>query len=407
MKPERWLRLSLLLNLLLLLAAVWVFTPSPPHPKLQRDGSAIGNPLGVGRRGDSASGPVLEGRDSKEAAWHWSQLDGVHWPAYRDGLRAIGCPESKVHEILEPLVYRQFAAEARAAAVPFSLRYWEMVLGTGSISKEEFEKSSHRIEAGYRAALDTLFSTASPGNPDPEEGSAGDPVDATVRFLPPEVQSVFVAAQRRHQQQLNELQTSPQGRGTNGAVLMHELNQQWEAELAEMLTPEERREFRDRSSPSASLRFLEGIELSQTEIADLVALRERLGDGAPAAKEATVALLGPERAAALERAQDSEFKVLSEMGQQFSATPTAITALWSEQRRAETMSKEIAGDVFRPPSERAALLETVRDSVQARAAELLGTEGLAAWKRWRADWLRQTFAVPPDDPLAELPVHAP
>lgn len=407
MKPERWLRLSLLANLVLLLAAGWVFTPSPRNPDARRDGNATPNVSGAGTGLDSGIGPVATRRDAKEEEWNWSQLDVLHWPAYRDGLRAIGCPESRVHEILDPLVYRQFAAQAHDAAMPFSLRFWETILGTGSLSKNEFEKTSQKIEGAYRAALETVFSSAAPGNPDPDEGPVGNEVDDTVRFLPVEVRTALLAAQSRHQQQLNDLQSSPEGRGTNGAVLVHELNQQWKAELAEMLTPEERREYRERSSQSASLRFLEGIDLSQSEISDLMALRERIGDGAPAAKEATVALLGPERAAALERAQDSEFKVLSEMGQQFSAAPTAIATLWSEQRRAEATSKEIAGDVFRPPSERAALLETTRDGIEARAAELLGTEGLAAWKRWRADWLRQTFAVPPDDPLAELPVPAP
>ncbi len=407
LKPERWLRLSLFVNLLLLLAAGWVFTPSHPNPDVRSDGAATSKLSGAGTGLDSGTGPVATRSDAKGEEWNWSQLDVAHWPAYRDGLRAIGCPESRVHEVLDPLVYRQFAAQAHDAAMPFSLRFWETVLGTESFSKDEFQRVSRKIEEAYRAAVDTVFSSAAPGNPDPEEGTVGNQVDDTVRFLPAEVRTALLAAQSRHQQQLNDLQSSPEGRGTNGAVLVHELNQQWKAELAEMLTPEERREYRERSSQSASLRFLEGIDLSQSEISDLLALRERIGDGAPAAREATVALLGPERAAALERAQDSDFKVLSEMGRQFSATQTATASLWSEQRRAEAMSKEIAGDVFRPPSERAALLETVRDGIEARAAELLGTEGFAAWKRWRADWLRQTFAVPPDDPLAELPVHAP
>lgn len=407
MKPERWLRFSLFVNLLLLLAAGWVFTPSGHDQGARSGGAAAGKTPSAGKELGSATGLVATRRDAKGEEWNWSQLDVLHWPAYRDGLRAIGCPETRVHEILEPLVYRQFAAQARDAAMPFSLRFWETVLGTESFSKDKFEKTSQKIAGAYQAALESVFSSPAPGNPDPDEGPVGSEGDDTVRFLPAEDRAALLAAQGRHQQQLNDLQTSPQGRGTNGAALMHELNQQWKAELAEVLTPEERREFRERSSQSASLRFLEGIDLSQSEISDLMALRERVGDVASAAKEATVALLGPERAAALERAQDSEFKVLSEMGQQFSATPTAITTLWSEQRRAETMSKEIAGGVFRPPSERAALLETVRDSIQARAAELLGTEGLAAWKRWRADWFRQTFAVPPDDPLAELPVHSP
>ena len=182
LKPERWLRLSLLLNLVLLLAAGWMFTPSHPNPDVRSEGAATPKPFGVGTGLAAGTGPVATRPDAKGEEWNWSQLDVMHWPAYRDGLRAIGCPESRVHEILDPLVYRQFAAQAHDAAMPFSLRFWETILGTGSLSKDAFEKASQKIEAAYRAALETVFSSAAPGNPDPDEGSVGNQVDDTVRL---------------------------------------------------------------------------------------------------------------------------------------------------------------------------------------------------------------------------------
>lgn len=400
MTLPRLLTPSLALNLVLLLAVGLSLRPKARTlgPRL---GSTSGSEGAPSTESTSSPAPAStrKGAIPRDLnAWSWAQLDTSHWPAYRDGLRAIGCPERSVHEILEPLVYRRFAAQCRREIRPFCLGFWEMMAGSGPLTREGFKGATTRLVAEAQSAMDGLFF----GTSVPAEEATQESTDP-VRFLPEGKRAAVLAAQRVHQEKLAAFYASPEGQGPKRTQGERALQAELDQELTELLTPEDRTELHNRGSRFESLRELEGIDLTEKEISDIIHVRETTGDRNPDASKALKELLGEDRAAALERAQDTSFQQLNELSRRVEAAPESAVELWNAQRQFESMAKELASRPDFSLNERTALLGTLRESIEAKASGLLGARGFAAWKEWRSDWLKGVFQVPPEDPLAGLP----
>src|SRR5690348_15594128 len=56
-------------------------------------------------------------------AW-WSQIETNDLPAYRDRLRAIGCPEPTVQDILIGLIQRRFGTDLDALSTESAPPFW-------------------------------------------------------------------------------------------------------------------------------------------------------------------------------------------------------------------------------------------------------------------------------------------
>jgi hypothetical protein len=173
--------------------------------------------------------------------------------------------------------------------------------------------------------------------------------------------------------------------------------------LASLLSPEELAEYRRRNSRFANLRELEGVELSEPELAVITRLKEREQFGnSPMTNEVAV-LLGPERFADFERAQQDGYQELLRLSERLEAKPETARELWDARQSAERIARVMAKDTQLTSAERAAQLAALREAMRAHAGEVLGARGLAAWERQQADWLKQSFDLPEEDPLAGSP----
>lgn len=401
MNRSRWLLLSFALNALLLLAVVRQYRPLlVPSGGSDANRSVVPAENQAVNADSAASVEPAVDVTSSAATFHWSQFNVADWPAYRDGLRSIGCPERTRREILEPLVRRHYVEQVHTLAAPYVSRFWDLMRGGGKQGFEGLKTAVEELSEKQKESLKQLL-----GDPGPaDERSTTGNHDERLAFLPAAVRERVVAAQARQRERWQEYFQNFQSdnndsRKAASKALQEEANQ----ELASLLSPEELAEYRRRNSRFANLRELEGVELSEPELAVITRLKEREQSGnSPMTNEVAV-LLGPERFADFERAQQPGYQELLRLSERLEAKPETARELWDARQSAERTARVMAKDTQLSSAERAAQLAALREAMRAHAGEVLGARGLAAWERQQADWLKQSFDLPEEDPLAGSP----
>jgi hypothetical protein len=409
MRNPNGLLLSLALNAALVLGLGWVWRPhTVPAPTA---GVAPAAPFVTVSAGAQPPAPTQGVADPGLAplateAVDWSRFSTGDWRRYRDELVACGCPRPTVRHILVPLVNRHFTQRQHALAAEISAHFWEVFCPPARQWKEELEKHFEAAEAEREAALAQLF----PGHWSESAAPPASRPDVRVSFLPPTLADQVLAAERNRDELIQEARTTqPQPQ------LQEELSQQaragFEAELARLLTPEELTEWRARNSNRADwAKSLDGVELSPTELAEIARLKDTDRDhGYPAAtsaeeKETGIkALLGPERFAEFERAQDDTYQQLRNLSRRTGLGESELNALWQAQKDMQTQAEQSARNPSLSRAERTAELAALRVRHEAAVQETLAPlpGAFEAWQRQQAGWLKQAFDLPESSPFAD------
>lgn len=406
MRSSTALRLSLLLNLMLVLGLGWRWRPTPTSPAGAAAERADSPAASVPAMDSPAVSPASAASDLTRfsiAAVDWSQFSTGDWFRYRDELLACGCPRATVRHILVPLVNRQFAGRFRTWTADLSARFWTVFCPPARQRKEAWEKEFDRLNEERKATLQRLF----PG----EETEWKDPGvavrDRRADFLPAALaEAVLTAASNLAGRRREAWQTQSEPRVRDELVRQAEAD--FEAELARLLTPEQFAEWKARNSyRAASVKNLPGIELSAAELAEIARLQHAGSDVTPgeiAAAEAQIrTLLGPERYAAFERAQDPVYQELSVLSGRTGLTESEVNSLWRFQRDSKAEAERVADDATLSAEQRAAELMRLRAEHEAAVQESLATHqgAFEAWQRQQASWLRDVFSRPPANPLEE------
>ena len=79
-----------------------------------------------------------------DVPFHWSQIASTDFARYRDELRAVGCPEQTVREIIESEINAWFAQRRRPILDALQPRFWESV---GRGGKDAFESFDDALDA--------------------------------------------------------------------------------------------------------------------------------------------------------------------------------------------------------------------------------------------------------------------
>jgi len=166
-----------------------------------------------------------------------------------------------------------------------------------------------------------------------------------------------------------------------------------------------------RRSPRAQFRELNGIDPTEAELLEVVRVSAELSfatipgdDDFPAReKEAIGKLLGPERAASLERAQDPQFQQLLRLTDRLGETSDQAVLLWKAQEAMEQQARQVIGNSARSETERKAQLESLREDLGRQVETLLGgSRGRETWELAKSQWLFRTFEIREIDPVSVL-----
>jgi hypothetical protein len=164
---NQWTRLSLTLNAMLLGFVVWLEVLAP-RPRFHPEASPFPTDQRLCPRPESGS-PLPAVASLPEIVsitepFGWAQIESPDYRAYLANLRAIGCPEPTVRDIIIADVNDLFNARVKALVDEVSGRFWELI-----IRKDDFEKMVDEKHTQLRALdheRDEVF-TALFGDHDP------------------------------------------------------------------------------------------------------------------------------------------------------------------------------------------------------------------------------------------------
>ena len=365
---------------LLLAAQLLRRTPSlPPTPA-----SAVANRAGKSAArafaaGDSNANAVAEpGATNPAPPFLWSQVESADYRQYIANLRAVGCPEGIIRDIIVADVNQALAPRFAAIWKPQAYQYWRK--SSNNQPSEEQEKQHTALARDKTALLQELL-----GVRIDEQQTVNQVCFAVygneqhLLFLPADkreaaLQALADADFERKEQELH----SHKGYSNAGdQKLLTEALQT----LAKVLSPAELEEFRLRGSPTAdSLRTeLQYFDCTPEEFRQLLDSREKFGkrdlgnlQDQAAASEEVRKLLGEERAKEFERVSDPFYINVRQAAAEQGVPLDRVDEAWQVTREVRAAAVRLTKDNSLSAQERTRQTEALMRPVEAQLVELLG-----------------------------------
>jgi len=347
----------------------------------------------------------------KTNQFRWSQLESTDYRQYIANLRAIGCPEATVRDIIITDVMRVYAARrGKFYQNGRAFKYWETdeKRKLKQTQLEEREAQLALIDKELPAVLRELLGINYERElnkyfVDAEED------DRRLAFLSEDKRAQALALRDQFESRREQaLWQAPNGRPTPGqAEQLREIDREQDAALAGAMTAEEKYEFDLTTSPTADRmrRELIGFNPTQAEFQEIFS-RERALDAAyayqdtndetvGAAKAADEqkmladleAALGPERAAQFEQAGNPDFQSLTLLAARFDLPPEVSQTVLEMRRLAEEARSQLLINQDIPADRRNAALNAIQAEAERATRETLGDKAYAEYSR-SATWIR-------------------
>lgn len=317
----------------------------------------------------------------------WQTVESSDYKTYIANLRAIGCPEETLRDIIRADVKKLFDARARAQ-MPKTERfeYWKPGSSIASLVNDDFVTRQRDLAVEKHLLLRQLLGTDVSNEPDL---TAGLHVFDTVLD--------FMTAEKRSQ--VLEVQLLNLGRLAAASDQNSFANAQSEKEqlLNAILTPEEKFEYDVRLSPTAlSLQArMGGFAPTEQEFREMVRLQKQFEDtyGATAGSEAqerraaaqreleaqTRNLLGEDRYREYTHEQNWAGSSLRQIAQDFNIPKETAFKVFDLTNAAKEAAERIRTDDQRPDTQKQAALDAIRAEAERAISGLIGPQALQAY----------------------------
>ncbi len=357
MKRTGLLAISLGLNLALLAVVV-----SQRHSASQLgqspDTDAAAKKIQLPAKAPRATAPV--GTASSTPTFNWQSVESEDYKTYIQQLRAIGCPEETIRDIITADVWKLYEskrAEARPKQMP---KYWESGFANAGKRNPQQEASQRALEQEEKQVLKELL------GPGWETAYRTHPTNAEEA----ELQFGDLSADKREKirssmKKFAELEADLMNRSLNGILSaedeqqLEELHLRQQKELAAILTPEELEQHDLRNSETAqNLRAgLVGLELNEQEFLNIYRWQKKLDDLTEASKDPTDDklaqtekqveaqirnLLGEKRFADFQRGNDPDFQDLHQLAKGYDLPADTVVKVYELQKQLEQAQEAMA-----------------------------------------------------------------
>ena len=428
--------LSLVLNLSLALALMSssrTGAPSAPHLPPTPGGSRSEPALGAPR---TSAGSVK----FDIAHFDWSQVASSDLCAYRDHLRAIGCPEATVRDILTSVVETDYRERVRALIRPYAAQFWDTLVRFLADKKtaEEVVDKMKQLDREKNRQIEELFG---PNRGQPEEPAYT--LDAHERqlldFLPEEKQRQYAELQNHFAERLRQAGRTPEGNERPWTAEERQaLEREKKEQLRALMTDDEWAEYRLRnSSHSRRLSQLTGIDLGEDDLKALTRIRiqadearaalpttrsgmsaammrrygliesaieEREGPQAVAearqndaqreaitrqAEDQIQAYLGEERYAQFQRAQNSDYQQVRRVTDRHGLSESLAANVQDLTRIARDQLAAVRSQSGWTDERRVAALAGLQAETERTLRQAMGTEVFDTYLRYGGQWVQQ------------------
>ena len=324
----------------------------------------------------------------------WDEIESADFPSYIAKLRAIGCPEATIRDIIVADVNQLFARRRATEVITAEQKWWR-----SEPDPEVTQMASEKLqalEAERRTLLSTLLGPdwessyyPYPARPD------SSPLDGPILgMLPPQtkhaVRDIESREAERRQAYLDSLQK--EGKQPDPAELAR-MRQQTRAELAQALNPEQLEEYLLRySSQASALRSeLHGLANTPDEFRALFRLTDPIdqqllllsntNDPAIAARRQELEkqrdqgmqqMLGTDDYKQYKLLQDSLYREVNAAAQQAGTPADKILPLYEISRATEQERQRIRNDANLSDEQKEQALEIVQAAQRNSWRKLLG-----------------------------------
>jgi hypothetical protein len=208
-------------------------------------------------------------------ALDWRIVESEDYKRYIANLRAIGCPEETIRDIIVADVNKLFEARKKELSGSTNkFQFWK----TGSFFTDMFNEEKlqkHReLAKEKQALLKELLGVEVAEKPDMMAGM--NPYETLLDFLPADRQTALMNLEQdfaaKTMKRIKEAQSNPN--------VMRELMAEKDAELAKILSPQEKEEYDLRMSQTAMVMRMQMNDFQPTEqeFRDLFKLRKKFED---------------------------------------------------------------------------------------------------------------------------------
>jgi hypothetical protein len=207
----------------------------------------------------------------------WRAVESEDYKKYIANLRAIGCPEETIRDIIRADVNKLFESRARAERGGTNkFEYWKSGNPLGNLFNEKSVAQQQALAREKRELLKELLGADAADKPDLTAAMAN-PFETILDFLPAEKQTKLIELE---QQFAAKMMNASKDAVRGDRTAMTKLQAEKDAELLAVLTPEEKFEYDLRMSQSAMVMRMQlgDFELSEPEFRDIFKLRKQLDD---------------------------------------------------------------------------------------------------------------------------------
>jgi len=238
---KRWLYLSLVLNGILLAAVAWQRTRVPAMPRAPRGAVNASSTSGLRR---------MRPRDGGAAsATPWAGVDSDDPARFLVNLRALGCPEATIRDLVTLKVCRHYQSQLLALTAEHE-RAWTPAHHRENKDWREENRARHELRNQMMGELETLF-----GQPywPVADGVLGWPDVVDPEFLPLDKRQQVRDVEERYRQLTDDLtrRRSSSGLDAEDTARLAQIEAARRVELKAALSPGEFDEYLVRESPAA------------------------------------------------------------------------------------------------------------------------------------------------------------
>jgi hypothetical protein len=344
-------------------------------------------------------------------AFHWSQLESPDYRQYIANLRAIGCPEVTLKDIIMTDVMRLYAQRrGQYEHNGREFKFWETdekrILKQTQL--EEREKQLAQINKELPAVLRELLGI----NYEREMKKYfvdSDEDNRRLSFLSGDKRERLLALRDQFEGKRESVTYNlTNGPATPGDIdRLREIDKEQEEALSGLLSPEEKEEYQLSMSPTADhlRKELIGFNPTETEFRDLFRRQQAIDSAyayedmsdptvraAKAADEQSMmsdvkAGLGPERATALDKAKDTDYQTVSLLTERFDLPAETSQAIVDMRQAAEDEKKLLLANKDISPERLEVALKAIEAETEKAARETLGDQAYAQYSQ-SAGWIK-------------------
>ncbi|MEY4199978.1 MAG: hypothetical protein RLZZ265_1718 [Verrucomicrobiota bacterium] len=396
------LALSAVLNVALA-AALLKPSPQPATSAAKTEAATVAAPTGASPTNLTPKARTITQVVTNTLAqkFDWSSVESDDYKKYIANLRAIGCPEETIRDIITADVNKLYESRRKAlAGPPKKFEFWKPgVMMGGAVDPERTEKE-RALNLEKRALLTELLGSAPDEKPDLLASTANQ-LEAMFDFLPSDKRNKVFETMQDMQ---TKMQKAMKG-GTPDPDDLRKLMKESEATLASLLTPQELLDYNLRFSITANTMRMQlaGFEPTEQEFLEIYKRRKAYDDefsggfGGPlnlkgeekqrqqtaekALEDQVKNLLGGDRYTDYTRAKDYAYQAMYRVADREGLGKEAALKVYDMKKAAEDQAKQLRNDKNLSADQRTAALRAIRDETERSVKNVFGEKGFTSYER--------------------------